>query len=197
MAEKKGSSNLKFTPVTVTMSVGQVERDPAGGVIHPTGRLPLNIEGTMAWNQVARDSGIDPREAGVWFGVIEESKLVGAYAVPATSQAAKAGIRRDEKRKSATLYLGSVFAEYPSLRVEGKRAISVGADVDADGRPCLVIALNSTLPSRKGQSRQTEKSTAGGNGQQRQANSRAKETAKGEPAQGESAKGESTKGESA
>jgi hypothetical protein len=145
MAEApKTARPRKFAPVKVkTIRRGGAKMKPATGTLSPTGLCLFNKQGLLDLMGLARKVGANPDNFELWFGADEDTRTIAVYAEPAGTEGC--GRFRRTKRGGASFHLGDVFDEYPKCRPETTVDCSVTADVDQDGRPCLVISVNGAL----------------------------------------------------
>lgn len=124
---------------------GSPNRDTAGVTIHTSGRSDSNTEGGSLLDGLAKKAGLALEKYLVKLGVDEDRKLVSVTPVPFDTELSVPARRR---RGIVRFHLGGVFAEYPKLRLSTKSQCLVGSGVDAAGKDCMVISLNSAQPKR-------------------------------------------------
>lgn len=150
MAKPKETPKPKFVMVEKSPKIGAGNRQTEGGTVAPTGRLPLNAEGSDMWRSVVKATGLPLENHLAKFGVDLESQSVAAYPVPhGTPNAAPVRINMHKRGADTfTLYLGGVFDEYHELRPVGNRAVKVTPDTDEADRQIMLISLASSLQTR-------------------------------------------------
>jgi hypothetical protein len=149
-------SAFSFEAIDETIPVaGGAAREPAGGTLHKTGRLPLNAEGSDQWRNVVYAKGWQVANAGARFQADTANKVVAAYPIVAGKGAMPV---REGAGGEIILHLGGVFKAKPLLRPGTKQEVRVVAGPDGQGNPCLLIFLQTALaksatPSPPGQAK--------------------------------------------
>jgi len=122
---------------------------PAKGKVLPTGRCTFTVGATGMYDAAAVEKGLDPRTCSVSLGVEEEVGVVGVSPVPSGTLGSK-DPRRNEKRRTMTVHLASVFKDSPLLRPTTIRECTVTEGLDENDEPCVVLALSSSLAKPAG-----------------------------------------------
>jgi hypothetical protein len=149
-------SAFSFEAIDETIPVaGGAAREPAGGTLHKTGRLPLNAEGSDQWRNVVYAKGWQVANAGARFQADTVNKVVAAHPIVAGKGAMPV---REGAGGEIILHLGGVFKAKPQLRPGTKQEVRVVAGSDGQGNPCLLIFLQTALakaatPSPPGQAK--------------------------------------------
>ena len=118
------------------------ERDPEGGIVSPTGYLQSNRGGAELWDRVVVQAGLDPEKAAIKFMVNREKKIAVGYPfLPGLAQAKGIAPVRRYKNGTMSFHLRGVFKEAKELKPMGRVKATFSADVDPDGKPCLLINL--------------------------------------------------------
>jgi hypothetical protein len=162
----------EFTWVDSVRPVNRViRRDPAGGVLEVTGYLQMNAEGSDMWDGIAVERGLDPETATARFAVNEVNRTVAAFPVASGDKGGTRVVRNDG-RQAHVMHLCNVFDEHRSLRPDGKRDVILSRRVGPDGKPYLLIDLQTaqTKPTgtREGSKEHQRRADAKARREQRQ-----------------------------
>lgn len=126
----------------------EANRAPAGGLVHPTGRVNMNTAATEYFVQLAAKENIDPEQYGVVLGGDEDKNEVAIWVVKPLAEGATM-VRRDAGKRTITLYLSELFKELPMLRPATKRWCQVSVEEDREEGTYVVISLNMALDPKR------------------------------------------------
>ena len=132
----------------------EINRDPPGALVFPSGLAKFNTGGTGYFLGLAAAVGIDPEEYSVVLGGDEAKKEAAAWVVKPRTEGASP-VRRDPTKKTITLYLHEVFKDMPSLRPGSRRWCQVSTEDDPEEGTCVVISLSIALDPKVRKKRQT------------------------------------------
>lgn len=141
-------SGTAFEVVKLTDPVNERDRDPSGATVRTTGRTSTNSAGFVDLDRLVRKLGQDPATFALLYGVSLEKKQIALYPVDGKTAGA-VPVRHDAQRMSTTIYLKSLFKQFPSLVPQTRQQCHLFRDVDADGKECLVLALATALDKPK------------------------------------------------
>lgn len=128
-----------FEEVTGTYSSTANRRHAKGGTVNKTGLTPLNVNGSKLLRQVIQDSKLDPDTCEVYLRANPFTRVVAVQVVsPGTPNSNS--FRRDPAKKTYTLYLHTVFEQYPDLRPVEKTRVPVSR-ATVKGKDCFLISL--------------------------------------------------------
>lgn len=129
-----------FEEVTADETPASQRRAPKGGTAQPTGPFVMNTNGSNEVRDLIREQGLDPETVMALYRANPKTRVVAMFLVEPNTPNAKA-FRLNSDQRTYTLYLHSVYEQYPSLRPVTKMKVSVSRGV-VKGRPCLFINLN-------------------------------------------------------
>lgn len=124
---------------------GKATRDPAGGMLTPTGILDVNVAGTELFDRVAELQSLKTDEYGCVFGGDETRRQVAAVLRLPGEEDGVSAVRRSTDRKTITLYLSEVLADMPSLRPATTMWCRITKEPDGKDGFYLAIHLNTAL----------------------------------------------------
>jgi len=144
MADSSERKAFDFNPVTKKARIkGSSTRNPAGGKVSRTGKFEFNVDGTEVLVGVAKGLALDETNFSAAFGALESEGLIAVYPVPSTEVSAE-WVRFNKQKRFARIHLATVFAQFSELRPTASRMCPVSADVDAKGRPCVIISMTAS-----------------------------------------------------
>lgn len=149
MTENPAPKKKSFKMVTSSYKVaGEALRDDPSVRIHPSGYSVANRGGSDLLDKVANTT---EQNYLVKYGVDVETDTIAVY-LGNTNETGLMRIRRLQGKGGSRIafHLGGVWKEYPHLRPASKGDYAVRYDTDADGVPCLEIAMQAPLNKRKG-----------------------------------------------
>lgn len=140
-AHLSGSSFIDFqTHVTPIPARGVNQRDPAGMMLFPTGRMETNTEASEWLLRAAREAFGDLAKCGILWASNEETRTVAGKLVhPETIGATP--IRERVRKGSLWLYMNNVFIEKPGLKPSRTSWVSMTPRGDA-AAPWFTVHLN-------------------------------------------------------
>lgn len=156
-----GGIERNLEDVEVTSAARAALRDPAGGTLAPSGRLQMNANATEMWIEAATARGLDPATAAAKLQADKANNAVIVVpVVGGTAGTVRVILRQDDQLGVAT-HLFSAFKKLPNLKPTGNRSVLILKEYDKEGKPYLVVDLQTAMVKPKGKRGSSDDSTDG------------------------------------
>jgi hypothetical protein len=114
-------------------------RNPMNITVTPSGRGSMNAACTDGMKDLVTAAGLKQDLFLIGYGINDETGCIALYPEPVgTPESMTPG---KTSNGYYTFHLGALLQENPDLRPERTVLCTVSPDVDAEGAPCLIVAL--------------------------------------------------------